>query len=107
MVSRVPVRPVTLIQPLADLTVCEGDIAQLELKFSQVNVEGAWMKNGHPVTASDRVHVVVDRQTHKLLIEDTNKDDSATYSFEIPAQGISTSAKLLVQSEEPQMLQTE
>ncbi|KAA8578947.1 hypothetical protein FQN60_006039, partial [Etheostoma spectabile] len=88
-------RPVTLIQPLADLTVCEGDIAQLEVKFSQENVEGVWTKNGQPITASDRVHIVIDKQIHKLLIEDTNKEDHAQYSFDVPYQGISTSAKLL------------
>ncbi len=91
-------RPVTLIQPLTDLTVCEGDIAQLEVKFSQENVEGTWMKNEQPVSASNRVHIVIDRQIHKILIEDTNKDDFGMYSFVVPAQAISTSAKLVIQS---------
>lgn len=94
----VSVRPVTLIQPLTDLTVCEGDIAQLEVKFSQENVEGTWMKNGQPIAASNRVHIVIDKQIHKLLVEDTNKDDFGTYSFVVPAQEISTSAKLSIQS---------
>lgn len=88
----------TLIQPLADLTVCEGDIAQMEVKFSQENVEGNWLKNGKPVTATERVHLVIDRQTHKILIENTTKDDLGAYSFVVPAQEISTSAKLFVQS---------
>ena len=92
------VRPVTLMQPLSDLTVCEGDIAQLEVKFSQANVEGTWMKNGQVLSSSNRVHIVIDKQIHKLLIEDTIKDDFGTYSFMIPAQEISTSAKLTVQS---------
>ena len=90
------------MQPLTDLTVCEGDIAQMEVKFSQENVEGTWMKNGQPVTASNRVHIVIDRQTHKLLFEDTNKSDFGTYSFVVPDQEISTSAKLIIQSESPQ-----
>lgn len=89
------------MQPLTDLTVCEGDIAQMEVKFSQEKVEGTWMKNGQPVTASNRLHIVIDRQIHKLLIEDTNKDDFGMYSFEVPAQGISTSAKLVIQSKKP------
>lgn len=97
----VSVRPVTLMQPLSDLTVCEGDIAQMEVRFSQENVEGAWMKNGQPVVASNRVHMVIDRQTHKLLVEDTIREDLGTYTFQVPAQGISTSAKLVVQSKEP------
>lgn len=92
------VRPVTLMQPLTDLTVCEGDIAQLEVKFSQENIEGTWMKNGQPVTASGRIHIIIDKQIHKLLIEDTIKDDLGTYSFTVPAQEVSTSAKLVVQS---------
>lgn len=89
------------MQPLCDMTVCEGEIAQMEVKFSQENVEGVWMKNGRPIEASNRVHIVIDKQLHKLLIEDTNKDDSAVYSFEVPAQEISTSAKLLIQSKKP------
>ncbi|KAM9804801.1 titin-like [Neosynchiropus ocellatus] len=95
---KMKLRPVTLLQPLTDLTVCEGDIAQLEVKFSQENVEGTWMKNGQPVSASGRVHVVIDKQVHKLLIEDTIKDDQGPYSFVVPAQEISTSAKLTVQT---------
>lgn len=91
------------MQPLSDLTVCEGDIAQMEVRFSQENVEGTWMKNGQLVTASNRVHIVTDKQIHKLLIEDTIKEDLGTYSFEVPAQGISTSAKLVVQSKRPQI----
>ncbi|KAJ3592471.1 hypothetical protein NHX12_007598 [Muraenolepis orangiensis] len=90
------VRPVTLMQPLSDLTVCEGDIAQLEVKFSQENVEGTWMKNGEVLSASNRVHMVIDKQIHKVLIEDTIKDDFGTYSFVVPAQEISTSAKLTI-----------
>lgn len=89
------------MQPLSDLTVCEGDIAQMEVRFSQENVEGTWMKNRQPVAASNRVHMVIDRQTHKLLIEDTVREDLGMYSFEVPAQGISTSAKLVVQSKLP------
>ncbi|XP_049450272.1 titin-like [Epinephelus fuscoguttatus] len=95
---KMKLRPVTLVQPLTDLTVCEGDIAQLEVKFSQENVEGTWMKNGDPVTASNRVHIVIDKQIHKLLIEDTTKDDLGTYSFVVPDQAITTSAKLVVQT---------
>lgn len=91
------------MQPLSDMTVCEGDIAQLEVKFSQENVEGTWMKKGQPITASGRVHIVIDKQIHKLLIEDTTKDDFGMYSFEVPDHEISTSAKLVIQSGSPQM----
>ncbi|CAG5962721.1 unnamed protein product [Menidia menidia] len=95
---KMKLRPLTLMQPLTDQTVCEGDIAQLEVKFSQENVEGTWMKNGKPIEASDRVHVVIDKQIYKLLIEDTHKDDFGTYSFVVPAHEISTSAKLVIQT---------
>ena len=96
--SVLAVRPVTLMQPLSDLTVCEGDIVQMEVKFSQENVEGTWMKNGQILSTSNRVHMVIDKQIHKLLIEDTIKDDFGTYSFLVPAQEISTAAKLTIQS---------
>lgn len=92
------VRPITLMQPLTDLTVCEGDIVKMEVKFSQENVEGNWMKNGQPLTGLGRVHIVIDKQIHKLLIEDANKDDFGTYSFVVPSHEISTTAKLVVRS---------
>lgn len=92
------VRPVTLLQPLNDLTVCEGDIAQLEVRFSQENVEGTWMKNSQTISASDRVHIVIDKQVHKLLLENVSIEDAASYSFIVPTQDISTSGKLSVQS---------
>lgn len=92
------VRPVTLMQPLTDLTICEGDIAQLEVRFSQENVKGTWMKNGQAISATDRIHIVIDKQVHKLLVENVSRDDAATYSFVVPAQDISTSGKLNIQS---------
>ncbi|RVE61151.1 hypothetical protein OJAV_G00167850 [Oryzias javanicus] len=95
---KMKLRPITLMTPLTDLTVCEGDIAQLEVKFSQENVEGMWMKNGNRIEASNRVHIVIDKQIHKLLIEDTNKDDFGMYSFVVPDHEISTKAKLVIQT---------
>lgn len=92
------VRPVTLMQPLTDLTVCEGDIAQLEVKFSQENVEGSWMKSGQAITASDRVHIIIDKLVHKLLLENVSREDAASYSFVVPTHEISTSGKLNIQS---------
>lgn len=91
-------RSVTLMQGLSDLTVCEGDIAQLEVRFSQENVEGTWAKNGQPISATDRIHIVIDKLVHKLLLENVTKDDSGTYSFNVPSHLISTTGKLTVQS---------
>lgn len=88
------------MQPLADLTVCEGDIAQLEVKFSQENVEGTWMKSGQAISASDRVHIIIDKLVHKLLLENVSREDAASYSFVVPAHDISTSGKLNIQSKD-------
>uniref|UniRef100_A0A0S7EPU5 non-specific serine/threonine protein kinase n=2 Tax=Poeciliopsis prolifica TaxID=188132 RepID=A0A0S7EPU5_9TELE len=95
---KMKLRPVTLMQPLTDLTICEGDIAQLEVKFSQENVEGTWLKNGQAVSASDRIHIVIDKQVHKLLVENVSREDAASYSFVVPTHEISTSGKLNVQT---------
>ncbi|KAG7233683.1 hypothetical protein INR49_006720, partial [Caranx melampygus] len=94
---KMKLRPVTLMHPLTDLTVCEGDIAQLEVRFSQENVEGTWMKNGQAISSSDRIHIVIDKLVHKLLVENVTREDAASYSFVVPAQDISTSGKLHVQ----------
>uniref|UniRef100_A0AAY5KTQ4 Ig-like domain-containing protein n=1 Tax=Esox lucius TaxID=8010 RepID=A0AAY5KTQ4_ESOLU len=95
---KMKLRPVTLMQGLTDLTICEGDIAQLEVRFSQENVEGTWMKNGQAISATDRIHIVIDKLVHKLLVENVSREDAGTYSFVVPAQDISTSGKLNVQT---------
>ncbi|CDQ65441.1 unnamed protein product [Oncorhynchus mykiss] len=97
---KMKLRPVTLMQPLTDLTICEGDIAQLEVRFSQENVEGTWMKNGQAISATDRIHIVIDKLVHKLLVENVSRDDAATYSFFVPTQDIATSGKLNIQTVE-------
>ncbi|MEQ2199249.1 hypothetical protein XENOCAPTIV_011164 [Xenoophorus captivus] len=97
---KMKLRPVTLMQPLTDLTICEGDIAQLEVRFSQENVEGTWLKNGQAISASDRVHIVIDKQVHKLLVENVSREDAVSYSFVVPTHDISTSGKLNVQTQD-------
>uniref|UniRef100_A0A2K5RZ69 Titin n=1 Tax=Cebus imitator TaxID=2715852 RepID=A0A2K5RZ69_CEBIM len=91
-------RPIAILQGLSDQKVCEGDIVQLEVKVSLENVEGVWMKDGQEVQPSDRVHIVIDKQSHMLLIEDMTKEDAGHYSFTIPALGLSTSGRVSVYS---------
>nr|XP_023657555.1 titin-like isoform X5 [Paramormyrops kingsleyae] len=95
---KMKLRPVTLVQGLADLTICEGDIAQMEVKFSQENVEGKWMRNGQAILATDHIHMVTDKLTHRLLIEDAQGSDAGMYSFFVPAHYLTTSGKLTVQT---------
>uniref|UniRef100_A0A8D2DK51 Titin n=1 Tax=Sciurus vulgaris TaxID=55149 RepID=A0A8D2DK51_SCIVU len=91
-------RPIAILQGLSDQKVCEGDIVQLEVKVSLENVEGVWMKDGQEVQHSDRVHIVIDKQSHMLLIEDMTKEDAGNYSFIIPSLGLSTSGHVSVYS---------
>ncbi|XP_062971718.1 titin isoform X23 [Cynocephalus volans] len=91
-------RPIAILQGLSDQKVCEGDIVQLEVKVSLENVEGVWMKDGQEVQPSDRVHIVIDKQSHMLLVEDMTKEDAGNYSFTIPALGLSTSGRVSVYS---------
>nr|XP_058909566.1 titin isoform X6 [Kogia breviceps] len=91
-------RPVAILQGLGDQKVCEGDIVQLEVKVSLENVEGVWMKDGEEVQPGDRVHIVIDKQSHMLLIEDMTKEDAGHYSFTIRALGLSTSGRVSVYS---------
>ena len=72
---------------------------QLEVKVSLENVEGVWMKDGQELQLGDRVHIVIDKQSHMLLIEDMTKEDAGHYSFTIPALGLSTSGRVSVYSE--------
>ncbi|KAM5280233.1 titin isoform 2-T2 [Ctenodactylus gundi] len=91
-------RPIAILQGLSDQKVCEGDIVQLEVKVSLENVEGVWMKDGQELPHSDRVHIVTDKQSHMLLVEDMTKEDAGIYSFTIPALRLSTSGHVSVYS---------
>ncbi|KFO86633.1 Titin, partial [Buceros rhinoceros silvestris] len=93
-------RPMVILQGLTDQKVCEGDIVQLEVKVSLENVEGVWMKDDHEIQSSDRIHIVLDKQSHMLLIEDATKEDSGVYSFSVPDLGLSTTGQITVYSVE-------
>ncbi|NXB05638.1 TITIN protein, partial [Cnemophilus loriae] len=93
-------RPMAILQGLTDQKVCEGDIVQLEVKVSLENAEGVWMKDGQEIQSSDRIHIVLDKQSHMLLIEDATKDDSGTYSFSVPDLELSTTGQITVYSVE-------
>ncbi|NXG82258.1 TITIN protein, partial [Stercorarius parasiticus] len=93
-------RPMAILQGLTDQKVCEGDIVQLEVKVSLENVEGVWMKDGHEIQSSDRIHIVLDKQSHMLLIEDATKEDTGNYSFSVPGLELSTTGRITVYSVE-------
>lgn len=94
------------MQGLSDLTICEGDTAELEVKLSQENVKGTWLKNGQAIDTTGHVCLVTDKLTLKLVIEAADRDDSGIYSFTVSDQDISTSARLTVQSEHLTLLLT-
>ncbi|NXW75703.1 TITIN protein, partial [Hirundo rustica] len=93
-------RPMAILQGLTDQKVCEGDIVQLEVKVSLENAEGVWMKDGQEIQSSDRIHIVLDKQSHMLLIEDATKEDSGAYSFSVPDLELSTTGQITVYSVE-------
>ncbi|NWV68584.1 TITIN protein, partial [Malurus elegans] len=93
-------RPMAILQGLTDQKVCEGDIVQLEVKVSLENAEGVWLKDGQEIQSSDRIHIVLDKQSHMLLIEDATKEDSGTYSFSVPDLELSTTGQITVYSVE-------
>ncbi|NXD91739.1 TITIN protein, partial [Chaetorhynchus papuensis] len=93
-------RPMAILQGLTDQKVCEGDIVQLEVKVSLENAEGVWMKDGQEIQSSDRIHIVLDKQSHMLLIEDATKEDSGSYSFSVPDLELSTTGQITVYSVE-------
>ncbi|NXG04874.1 TITIN protein, partial [Sakesphorus luctuosus] len=93
-------RALVILQGLTDQKVCEGDIVQLEVKVSLENAEGVWMKDGQEIQSSDRIHIVLDKQSHMLLIEDATKEDSGAYSFSVPDLELSTTGQITVYSVE-------
>ena len=60
----------------------EGEKVLLEATLSKPDYPVKWMKDGKPLTANDRVRLIVDGCVHRLEIDSADIDDEATYSLQ-------------------------
>uniref|UniRef100_A0A3P8YZQ6 Immunoglobulin like and fibronectin type III domain containing 1, tandem duplicate 4 n=1 Tax=Esox lucius TaxID=8010 RepID=A0A3P8YZQ6_ESOLU len=78
---------------LSDLFATRGKKAELLCKMSR-EVDGVWFKDGGKLSTSDRLSIVKDGTSHKLIIHNCRDDDAGGYHFE--AEGFKSEAKITV-----------
>lgn len=83
-------------KPLTDLTVAESQKAIFECEVANPESVGQWLKDGKPLTMTDRCKSVSDGLKRRLVIPISKLDDVGEYTFQVASS--KTSAKLKVES---------
>lgn len=87
----------SIVKPLRDRTALEKHRVILECAVSSPRCSAAWYRGGEQLAPSERLDILVDGCSHKLVIQQVSAEDEGTYSIEV---GEHTSrAKLLVEGE--------
>uniref|UniRef100_A0A8C2WTQ6 Obscurin like cytoskeletal adaptor 1 n=1 Tax=Cyclopterus lumpus TaxID=8103 RepID=A0A8C2WTQ6_CYCLU len=87
--------PVSIVKPLRDRTALEKHRVILECTVSTPRSSAAWYKGGEELLPSDRVEILVDGCSHKLVIRQVAVEDEGTYSVEVGEH--TCTAKLMVE----------
>ena len=66
-----------------DLSVGLNDKAEFACEVADEALEGVWMRNGKKVSEGDRVKIVSDGKSRKLLIEQVSAEDQGEYEFRV------------------------
>nr|XP_033808221.1 myosin-binding protein C, slow-type isoform X2 [Geotrypetes seraphini] len=88
--------PVVITKELANLDTFCGERVELECEVSEADAAVKWFKNGEELLNEprSRYRLKVDGKKHILIIDDANKNDTATYS--VMTTGGQSAAKLKV-----------
>lgn len=87
--------PVSIVKPLRDRTALEKHRVILECTVSSACCCATWYKDGKEVVPSDRVEILDDGCSLKLVIREVAVEDEGTYSVEVGEH--TSEAKLLVE----------
>lgn len=87
--------PVSIVKPLRDRTALEKHRVILECTVSSARCSPTWYKDGKEVVPSDRVEILDDGCSLKLLILEVAVEDEGTYSVEVGEH--MSKAKLMVE----------
>ncbi|KAK7889618.1 hypothetical protein WMY93_025178 [Mugilogobius chulae] len=87
--------PVTIVRPLRDRTALEKHRVILECTLSSPRCSAVWYKGSDELVSSDRLQILSDGCTHKLLIQEAAPEDEGTYSVRVGEH--TSTAKLLVE----------
>lgn len=89
--------PVTIVKPLRDRTALEKHRVILECTVSSPRSSATWYKGREELAPSDRMEIVADGCTHKLIITEVAVEDEGTYSVEVGEH--TSKAKLMVEAQ--------
>ena len=88
-------RPVEVVKPLTDQEVVEKQTATFSCTLSRPRLKVSWYKNNVKLSEDGRIEFAVEGKVYKLIINNAQLDDKATYKikFEDDAE---SNAKLTV-----------
>ncbi|CAF88936.1 unnamed protein product [Tetraodon nigroviridis] len=89
--------PVSIVKPLRDRTALEKHRVILECTVSSARCCATWYKDGKEVVPSDRVEILDDGCSLKLVIQEVAVEDEGTYSVEVGEH--TSKAKLMVEAQ--------
>ncbi|XP_059184069.1 obscurin-like protein 1a [Centropristis striata] len=89
--------PVSILKPLRDRTALEKHRVILECTVSTPRASAVWYKGESELAPSDRMEILADGCSHKLVIQQVAVADEGTYSIEIGEH--TCKAKLLVEAQ--------
>ena len=87
--------PVSIVKPLRDRTALEKHRVILECTVSTPRSTATWYKGTEELSPSDRVEILADGCSHKLVILQAAVEDEGTYSIEVGEH--TCKAKLMVE----------
>ncbi|XP_028999000.1 obscurin-like protein 1a [Betta splendens] len=89
--------PVSIVKPLRDRTALEKHRVILECTVSSTRCSAAWYKGKEELVSSDRMEILVDGCSHKLVIQEVAVEDEGTYSITVGEH--TSKAKLMVETQ--------
>uniref|UniRef100_A0AAX7TRR3 non-specific serine/threonine protein kinase n=1 Tax=Astatotilapia calliptera TaxID=8154 RepID=A0AAX7TRR3_ASTCA len=87
--------PVSIVKPLRDRTALEKHRVILECTVSSPHCSATWYKGREELVSSDRLEILADGCSHKLVIQQVSVEDEGTYSIEVGEH--TSKAKLMVE----------
>ncbi|XP_054646786.1 obscurin-like protein 1a isoform X1 [Dunckerocampus dactyliophorus] len=90
--------PASILKPLRDRTALEKHRVILECTVSSPRCSATWYRGKERLDPSDRVEILADGCSHKLVIQQVAVEDEGTYSIEVGEH--TSKAKLMVEAQE-------
>ncbi|XP_030006218.1 obscurin-like protein 1 [Sphaeramia orbicularis] len=89
--------PVSIVKPLRDRTALEKHRVILECTVSTPRCDATWYKGSEELVSTDRMEILADGCSHKLVIQQVAVEDEGTYTIEVGEH--TSKAKLLVEAQ--------